>query len=100
MANLRHQRGELAVEGRIFHVELLELRQRLLRFGVLLAGMLGLLGAHLVLHLRVDQHLLGDRVTDQLAGHLVGAGLAPRLRLLRRAPRSDSSSANICSTSR
>jgi hypothetical protein len=44
--------GELVVEGWIVRVELLVPRQRLLRLGMLLAGLLGLLGAAERLELR------------------------------------------------
>src|SRR4051794_1127869 len=84
MADLGHQRGELVVEGRIVGVELLQPLQRLLRCGVLLARVLGLLRADLAVDLGVDEDLLGHRVTDELDRHLLGHGLAPLLRLVGR----------------
>src|SRR4051794_24701237 len=83
MADLPHQRRELVVEGGIARVELLQPLQRLLRLGMLLARMLGLLGADLLLHLRVDEHLLCHGVPDELDRDLLGELLAPGPRLVR-----------------
>jgi hypothetical protein len=67
---------ELVVEARIVGVELLQARHRLLGLLVLLARVLDLLGTDLLLHARVDDDLLGDRVADQLDRHLLGEVLA------------------------
>jgi hypothetical protein len=51
-----------------------------------LACVLDLLGADLVLDLRIDEHLLRNGVTDELDGHVLGQLLAPLPVLFRGRP--------------